>query len=74
MITPRETKRRERQVERLAQAESNVVERLVRMRSDLDLLTHTIDRFLGPPRMRAGGRSSGLSNLVPFNRSGRFWA
>jgi hypothetical protein len=73
MVTPRELKARERKVERLAEAEHTVMERLVRMRGDLDLLTHTLDKLtFGPPRMRAGSRSD-LSNLVPFRR-GRFLA
>ena len=70
MISKRELQRRERQIERLAAAETNVMERLVRTRSDLDVLTLTIDRFLGPPRMHAGGRGSRLTNLVPFRKKG----
>ena len=67
-MTPREIKARERKVERLAQAETNVVERLVGLRGDVDMLARVLDRLtFSTPRMRAGGRS-GLSNLVPFRR------
>lgn len=73
MTTNCEIKARERKLERLAQGETNVHERLLDLRSDLDTLMRSLDRMTvgGPPRMRAGGR--GLTNLVPFRR-GRFLA
>jgi hypothetical protein len=69
-VSNRETKARERRLEALAQGETNVVERLLELRGDLDVITHAIDKLtMGPPRMRAGGRSgSTLSNLVSFRR------
>ena len=69
MITNRELKTRARRVERLAQAETNIVERLIGLRGDVDTLSRVLDRLTvcSPPRIRAGGRS-GLSNLVPFKR------
>jgi hypothetical protein len=36
---------KERQVERLAEAESNVRTRLVEMRTDVDTLMHVLDRL-----------------------------
>jgi len=73
MVTNREIKTRERKVERLAQAETNIVERLIGLRGDVDTLSRVLDRLTvcSPPRMHAGGNRSGLSNLVPFNRRGR---
>ena len=65
---PNDLKRRERQVERLAQTEGHIRTRLVEMRSDVDTLMHVLDRLTcQPPRMRAGG----LNNLLPFRR-GKF--
>jgi hypothetical protein len=62
-------KAKECQVERLAEAESNVRTRLVEMRSDVDTLMHVLDRLTcQQPRMRARG---GLDNLLPFRR-GKF--
>ena len=68
MTTNREIKVRERKLERLAQGETNVRERLLDLRSDLDTLMRSLERLTtyAPPRMRAGG--SGLTNLVPFRR------
>jgi hypothetical protein len=70
MTTNREIKARERKLERLAQGETNVHERLLELRGDLDTLLRSLDRLTvgGPPRMRAGGGRSGLDNLVPFRR------
>ena len=75
MTTNREIKARERKLERLAQGETNVHERLLELRGDLDTLLRSLDRMTvgGPPRMRAGSRSD-LSNLVSFRRGGRFLA
>jgi hypothetical protein len=70
-MSNRETKARERKLQALAAGEENVHERLVGLRSELDSIAYMLDRLtLGPPRMRAGGRSS-LDNLLPFRR-GRF--
>jgi hypothetical protein len=73
-MTTREIKRRERRLEILAEGETNVHERLLELRGDLDTLLRSLDRMTvgGPPRMHAG--RSGLSNLVPFRRGGRFLA
>jgi hypothetical protein len=62
-------KRQERQLERLAQGESRIRERLLEMRTDLDTLMLTLDRLTcRQPRMHAGaGLLSGL-NLLPFPR------
>jgi len=70
MVTNREIKTRERKVERLAQAETNIVERLIGLRGDVDTLSRVLDRLTvcSPPRMHAGGNRSGLTNLVPFRR------
>jgi hypothetical protein len=68
MTTNREVKARERKVERLAQAETTVVERLVGLRGDVDTIARVLDKLtFSTPRMRAGGRGS-LTNLVPFRR------
>ena len=69
MTTNREIKTRERKLERLAQGETNVRERLLDLRSDLDTLMRSLERMTAyaPPRMHAG-RSG---NLLPFRR--RFW-
>ena len=58
----------ERKLERLAQGETNVRERLLELRCDLSTLMRSLERMTAyaPPRMRAGG--SGLTNLVPFRR------
>jgi hypothetical protein len=63
-------KAKERQVERLAEAESNVRTRLVEMRIDLDALMHVLDRLTcEQPRMRAGGGLlPSLDNLLRFSR------
>jgi hypothetical protein len=68
MTTNREIKVRERKLERLAEGETNVRERLLDLRTDLNVLLRSLDRMTmgGPPRMHAG--RSGLSNLVPFRR------
>jgi hypothetical protein len=68
-ITNREIQTRARKVERLAQAETNIVERLIGLRGDVDTLSRVLDRLTvcSPPRMHAGGRSR-LTNLVPFRR------
>ena len=74
-MTTREIKARERKIQQLAAAETNIFERLLELRDDVDLLGRTIDRWtLVKPRMHAGGGRSGLSNLVPFRRGGRFMA
>jgi hypothetical protein len=53
-------KAKERQVERLAEAESNVRTRLVEMRGDVDALMHVLDRLTcqQQPRLRAGGSTA----------------
>jgi hypothetical protein len=69
-MSKREDKRREQRLERLAQGETNVRERLLELRGDLDTLTRVLDRMtLGPPRTRAD--TIGLGNLLPFGRRPR---
>jgi hypothetical protein len=73
MISKRELKRREREIERLAQCESNVWGRLIDLRADLDRLGRDIDRFAPVPRRRSDrGVLPDLENLLPF-RKGRYF-
>ena len=69
---PSDLKRRERQVERLAQTEGHIRTRLVEMRSDVDTLMHVLDRLTcQQPRIRANAGSLSGLNLLPFPRSRR---
>jgi hypothetical protein len=62
----KDLKRRERELERLATAESNVRTRLNEMRVDALELVATLDRLTcQPPRLRA------LDNLVRFPKGFR---
>jgi hypothetical protein len=65
-------KRHERKLEVLAQGETNIRERLLEMRTDLDVLMHTLDRLTcRQPRMHAGGGLLSGLNVHAFPRSRR---
>jgi hypothetical protein len=66
-------KARARRLDALAKSEANIHERLISMRSELDVIAHLIDRAtLSRPRMLASGLSAhvgpsrGLTNLIAF--------
>jgi hypothetical protein len=68
-------KRRERQLERLAQGEANVFERLLSVRTDLSSLLAQIDRLavIGSARpTQMAGSTFGMTSLrgvIPFPRA-----
>lgn len=70
----RDDKARERRLEALAAGETNVHERLLQMRNELDAIVQAIDRLTLPRRPRMHADSLGLlpdlNNLLPF-RKGR---
>jgi hypothetical protein len=73
-MSKRDDKARERRRDALARSENNITERLLAMRSELDVLARIIDRatLARPPRMLASGLSAhaspsrGLTNLIAF--------
>lgn len=72
-MSKRDLEVRERRVAALARSETNICERLLALRSEIDLLAHTLDRALVPPRrprMRASAsvELELLDNLLRFPR------
>jgi hypothetical protein len=73
-MTKRDDQARQRRLDALAKSESNIQERLLAMRSELDVIARLIDRatLSKPPRMLASGLSAhvgasrGLTNLIAF--------
>ncbi len=73
-MTKRQDQARERRVTALAQSETNIHERLVSLRGDIDAIATVLDRITLPrrPRLHAGHAELDLlGNLLSFPRRAR---